>query len=58
MIGYCVWIIVLGGLEIAYDTSFRIGLNMSPREGHLKAVMIILSYLETFPKVRIIIDAT
>jgi hypothetical protein len=29
---------------------------MLPREGHLKAVKRILSYLKTFPKGRIIID--
>ena len=31
---------------------------MSPREGHLKAVKRILAYLKTFPKGRIIVDAT
>jgi hypothetical protein len=29
---------------------------MLPREGHLKAVKRILSYLKTFPKGRVIID--
>jgi hypothetical protein len=29
--------------------------NMLPREGHLKAVKRILSYLQTFPKGRVII---
>jgi hypothetical protein len=29
---------------------------MAPREGHLKAVKRILSYLKTFPKGRLIID--
>jgi hypothetical protein len=32
--------------------------NTPPREGHLKAVKRILSYLKTFPKVRVIIDTT
>jgi hypothetical protein len=32
--------------------------NMLPREGHLKAVKRILSYLKTFPKGRVIIDAS
>ena len=31
---------------------------MAPREGHLKAVKRILSYLKTFPKGRIIVDTT
>jgi hypothetical protein len=30
--------------------------DMPPREGHLKAVKRILSYLKTFPKGRVIID--
>jgi hypothetical protein len=32
--------------------------NMLPREGHLKAVKKILSYLKTFPKGRAIIDTS
>jgi hypothetical protein len=32
--------------------------NMLPREGHLKAVKRILSYLKTFPKGRVIIDTS
>jgi hypothetical protein len=32
--------------------------NMLPREGHLKAVKRILSYLKTFPKERVIIDTS
>jgi hypothetical protein len=32
--------------------------NMIPREGHLKAVKRILSYLKTFPKGRLIIDTS
>jgi hypothetical protein len=31
---------------------------MLPREGHLKAVKTILSYLKTFPKGRLIIDTS
>jgi hypothetical protein len=31
---------------------------MLPREGHLKAVKRILSYLKTFPKERVIIDTS
>jgi hypothetical protein len=32
--------------------------NMLPREGHLKAVKRILSYIKTFPKWRVIIDTS
>jgi hypothetical protein len=32
--------------------------NMLPREGHLKAVKRILSYLKTFPKGRVINDTS
>ena len=57
-IGCCIWIIVLGRFDIAYATSAMSRFNMSPREGHLKAAKRILAYLKTFPKGRIIVDAT
>jgi hypothetical protein len=56
MIGCCVWITVLGRFDIAYATSAMSRFNMSPREGHLKAVKRILAYLKTFPKGKLIID--
>jgi hypothetical protein len=56
IIGYCIWIIVLGRFDIAYATSAMSRFNMLLREGHLKAVKRILSYLKTFPKGRVIID--
>ena len=58
IIGCCVWIIVLGRFDIAYATSAMSRFNMSPREGHLKAVKRILSYLKAFPKGRIIVDTS
>jgi hypothetical protein len=58
IIGCCIWIIVFGGFDIAFDTSAMSRFNMLPREGHLKAVKRILSYLKTFPKQRVIIDTS
>jgi hypothetical protein len=58
IIGCCIWIIVLGRFDIAYDTSAMSRFNMLSREGHLKAVKRILSYLKTFPKGRVIIDTS
>jgi hypothetical protein len=52
IIGFCIWIIVLGRFFIAYATSAMSRFNMLPREGHLEAVKRILSYLKTFPKRR------
>jgi hypothetical protein len=52
----CIWIIVLGRFDIAYATSAMSRFNMLIREGHLKAVKRILSYLRIFPKGRVIID--
>jgi hypothetical protein len=49
IIGCCIWIIVLGRSDIAYATFAMSRFNMLPREGHLKAVKRILSYLKTFP---------
>jgi hypothetical protein len=56
MIGCCIWIIVLGRFDLSYATSAMSRFNMLPREGNLKEVKKILSYLKTFPKGRIIID--
>jgi hypothetical protein len=50
--------IVLGRFDIAYCTSAMSRFNMLPREGHLKAVERILSYLKTFPKGRVIIETS
>ena len=58
IIGCCISIIVLGRFNIAYATSAMSRFNMSPREGHLKAVKRILAYLNTFPKGRVIVDTT
>jgi hypothetical protein len=56
--GCCIWIIVLGRFDIAYTTSTISRFNMLPREGNLKAVKRILSYLKTFLKGRVIIDTS
>jgi hypothetical protein len=56
IIGCCIWIIVLGRFDIAYATYAMSRFNMLPREGHLKAVKRILSYLKTFLKGRVITD--
>jgi hypothetical protein len=58
IIGCYIWIIVLDRFDIAYATSAMSRFNMLPRERHLKAVKIILSYLKTFPKGRVIIDTS
>jgi hypothetical protein len=58
IIGFFIWIIVLGRFDIAYATSDMSRFNMLPREGYLKAVKRILSYLKTFPKERAIIDTS
>jgi hypothetical protein len=56
IIGCCIWMIVLSIFDIAHATSVMSRFNMLPREGHLKAVKRILSYLKIFPKGRVIID--
>jgi hypothetical protein len=58
IIGCCIWIIVLGRFDIAYATFAMSRFNMLPREGHLKAVKRILSYLKKFPKGIVIIDTS
>jgi hypothetical protein len=58
IIGCCIWIIFLGRFDIAFVTSALSRFNMLPREGHLKAVKRILSYLKTFPKGIVIIDTS
>jgi hypothetical protein len=49
---------VLGRFDIAYTTSAMSRFNISPIEGHMKAVKRILAYLKTFPKGRVIVDTT
>jgi hypothetical protein len=58
IIGCCIWIIVFVRFDIAYATSAMSRFNMLPREGYLKAVKTILSYLKTFSKGRDIIDTS
>jgi hypothetical protein len=58
IVGCCMRIIILGIFDIAYATSAMSRFNMLLREGHLKAVKRILSYLKTFPKGRVIIDTS
>jgi len=41
-----------------YAASAMSRFNIIPREGHLKAVKRILSYLKTLPKERIIVDTS
>jgi hypothetical protein len=55
-VGYYIWIIFLGRFDKEYTTSVMSRFNMIPREGHLKAVERILSYLNSFPKRRFIIE--
>jgi hypothetical protein len=45
IVDFCIWIIVFGRFDIAYTTSDMSRINILPREGHLKAVKRILSYL-------------
>jgi hypothetical protein len=58
IIGCCIWIINLDKFEISYATFSMSRFNMIPREGHLKGVKRILSYLMTFPKGRVIIETS
>jgi hypothetical protein len=58
MIGYCIWIIVLGRFDTAYATSAMSRFNILPRKRHLQVVKRILSYLKTFSKGRVIIDTS
>jgi hypothetical protein len=58
MIGCCEWIIVLRRFDIAYAKFSMNRLNMLPREGYLKAVKMILSYLKKYPEGKLNIDTT
>ena len=55
MISCCIWIIAFGRFDIGSATS---SFNMLPREGYLKAVKRILSYLKTFPGGTAIVETT
>jgi hypothetical protein len=58
IIGYCIWIIVLGRFDIAFATSSMSRFNMLPREGHLRAAKRILALIDKFSNGRIKIDKT
>jgi hypothetical protein len=58
IVGCCIWIIVFGRFDKAFATSAMSRFNILPREGHLKAVKRILSYLKTFPRRRVIFDTS
>ena len=50
------WIITLGRFDIAYAVNTLSRYSAAPREGHLKALMRIFGYLDTYPTGRILID--
>jgi hypothetical protein len=54
----CIEIIVIGRFYIAHATSAMSRINMSPREGHLKAAKRTLAYLKKFLKGRIVVYTT
>ena len=56
LIGTANWIITLGRFDIAYAVNTLSRYSAAPREGHLKALMRIFSYLDTYPTGRILID--
>jgi hypothetical protein len=58
MICCCVWMINLGRFDISFAIFDMSRFNTLTREGHVKAAKIILSYLKTFAKGRIIVDTT
>ena len=58
IIGSMNWLITLGRFNTFYSTNTLSRFAMAPREGHLKAVFRILSYLKTFPKGRLLFDTS
>jgi hypothetical protein len=58
VIGGCIWIILLVRFVIADATSTMSRFNMAQREGHLKVVKRILTYLKKFLKGRVMIDTS
>jgi hypothetical protein len=58
IIVFFICIIILGRFDIAYATSAMNRFNILPREGHLKALKTILSYLKTFQKGKVNIETS
>jgi hypothetical protein len=58
IIGSLNWLITLGRFDIHYATNALSRFSMTPREGHMKAIQKILSYIKTFPKGRILFDTS
>ncbi len=55
-IGSLNWIITLGRFDVHHATMSLARFNMSPKEGHLKAVTRIFGYLKAFPTGKILLD--
>jgi hypothetical protein len=58
IIDFYKWIIILGRFDTVNATSDMSRFNMLPREGKLKDVKRVLSYLKAFPKGRVVIDTS
>jgi len=56
MIGSLNWIITLGRFDVNFATSSLSRFSMQPREGHFKAAIRVLAYLNTWKKGKIIFD--
>lgn len=57
LIGIASWIVALGRFDIAYATSTLARYSTVPRKEHYKEAQRIFSYLQKFPKGRILIDS-
>jgi Fe-S-cluster containining protein len=55
-IGILRWIVELGRVDICGEVSMMSSYSMSPREGHLEAVLHIFSYLAAHDRSRIVMD--
>lgn len=55
-IGILRWIVELGRIDICCEVSMLSSYSVSPREGHLEAVLHIFSYLNSHERSRIVMD--
>ena len=57
LIGMLTWSVVIGRFDIAFATASLSRFSSCPREGHLKRVLRVFSYLKGRPNLRLICDS-
>ena len=58
LIGMLVWLVIIGRLDLTFVTSSLSRFVAAPRQGHLKRVLKVFSYIRKSPNKRIVVDSS